>query len=332
MITRRRDEIGDVSAAFNQMAEQIGMLVSNARRSVEDMAGSSSRMANAAQRTASSANEIHSAAAQIALGAAGLAANAELSGSNVSVMGSRMDDARAFHEKMEEATSVVDDFCNEGGEIVEGLLVKTKETDLHFRSLAARVNGLSDSVASIQGILKLITQMAKQTTILSLNAAIEASRDGQAGGMKAIADEIRRVAEQSHASIGRVEALAMNIRSEVDSSVGTMRETEPFFREMSVGVSSVHDLFRNVREMMGQLKGRLNEVNLSLQQLHRSHETISASIEEVTAVSQEASASADQVAVLTNDQKEIGLELVQVSEDLKQVSAELEQHMSRFLV
>ncbi|QMV43190.1 methyl-accepting chemotaxis protein [Cohnella cholangitidis] len=332
MATNRRDEIGDVSVAYNQMSEQIGTLVSNARRSVDEVAGSSLQMANAAQRTANSAHEIHWAAAQIAQGAAGLATNAEQSGDNVGMMGIRMGDARELHEKMEGATRVVDELCNEGGAIVEGLLVKTRETDRHFRSLADRVNGLSDSAASIQGILKLITQMAKQTTILSLNAAIEASREGQAGGMKAIADEIRRVAEQSHASIGQVEQLAMNIRSEVDSSVGTMRETEPFFREMTEGVGSVHRLFRSVREMMEQLKARLDEVSVSLVQLHRSHHTIRESIEEVSAVSEEASASADQVAALTNAQKDIGLELVQVSEDLKRVSARLEQQMSSFLV
>ncbi|MFC5468570.1 methyl-accepting chemotaxis protein [Cohnella suwonensis] len=330
---RSKDEIGHVSAAFNQMTAHIGQLVADARLSAEDALASSGLVSEAARRTADSSREIYLAADQIAQGAASLAAASERSGGSVSRIGEEMSDSFVLQCEMSDAARLVHDHCEEGGLAARMLLRKTEETDLHFRRLGDKVNGLADGAEAIREMLGLITRLAKQTTILSLNASIEAARGGQSGGgFKVIADEIRRLAEQSNASIKQAETLAEGIREEVGSAVHAMRSAEPFFREMSVDVGSVHRLFHHVNGLMAQLKERLDTGKSSMERLQASQEIIAHSIGEVSAVSQQSSASTDQVAALCLSQRQIGDELVALSSDLKAVSAKLEQQMASFLV
>ena len=329
----RSDEIGELSAAFNRMAGQIGALVSGARKSAAEVDRASARVALAAKRTEVASADIYAAASQIAQGAEELAANADRSGGSVSEMGLKVAEAGELHSGIERSAKHAEERSNEGVVVADSLLARTKETDGRITVLADRVNGLSEVAASLGEVLQLIGGMAKRTGILSLNAGIEAARGGQAsGGFKVIAGEIRLLAEQSDASLKQAGAAADRIRAEVDSAVGAMRETTGYFREMFDDVTAAHRLFREVREALETLKERLQEANRSLHSLHCEHGTLHAAIEEVTAVSEEASASTEQVREQINDQHRVGKELVELSEELRQLSSQLAQRMSGFLV
>lgn len=330
---RRKDELGEVAGAYNLMMEQLGQLVIETRRTVEEVADSSDQMAMAAKQTAVSADETHLAIGQIAEGVNGLAGNAEAGSMRVEEMGARLSQAYDLQEMTSASAQEVNEACHVGVGSVNGLIQITTESEKRFLRVNERVNGLEQSAASIHELLKLMNQMAKQTKILSLNASIEATRSGLAGaGFKVIADEIRRLAEQSNASIGHVGELTEAIQSEVNSTVSAMTQALPFFQQMILEVHSVDRLFRNVQEQMNQLIGRSDEVTKSLRHLDETQVMLISSMSEVSAVSQQSSAASEQVTSLCAEQLQIGEKLVELSAAMKGVSMKLELQMSRFQV
>ncbi len=333
LVVRGKDEIGQVALAYNQMMEQIGHLVAETRLTVEEVAASSHRIAEVADQTATSTQEIHLASEQIAQGAIGLATEAETGNSRVEQMGSRLVEVQSLQLRMTSTAQEVNVVCHEGGDTVNRLIVRTTETEGHFRNVNQRVNGLKDSAQSIYELLKLMTEMAKQTKVLSLNASIEASRSGVAGaGFRVIAEEIRGLAERSNASIGHVGDLTESIQGEVSSTVSAMTMALPFFQEMIADVHAVHRLFENVQGQMNNLISRLGDVTGSLMHLDETQGMLTYSMGEVSAVSQQSSAASEQVASLCATQLFIGENLVELSEKLNQVSKKLEQQMQGFQV
>jgi len=330
---RGKDEIGQVALAFNQMVEQIGHLVEGTRLTVEEVASSSHRIANVADQTANSAQEIHLASEQIAMGAQGLANQAETGNGRVEQMADRLNEVQSLQMRMTSTALDVNSVCVEGGDTVNRLIHRTTETEGHFRNMNQRVNGLKDSAQSIYELLQLMTDMAKQTKVLSLNASIEASRSGVAGaGFRVIADEIRGLAERSNSSIVHVGELTESIQGEVTSTVSAMTLALPFFQEMIGDVHAVHDLFENVQGQMNQLISRLSDVTGSIKHLDETQQMLNYSMSEVSAVSQQSSAASEQVASLCAAQLSIGDNLVELSETLKQVSMKLEHQMQSFQV
>lgn len=328
-----KDEMGEVARAYNQMMEQLGQLVTETRQTVEEVAESSHQMALAAKQTAASAEETHLAIGQIAEGVNGLAVNADEGSVRVEEMGVQLSTAYKLQEMTSVSAQAVSETCHEGVNSVGGLILKTSETEIHFRKVSERVNGLEHSAASIHELLKLMNQMARQTKILSLNASIEASRSGLAGaGFKVIAEEIRRLAEQSNFSIAHVGDLTEGIQSEVNATVSAMTQAMPFFQELILEVHAVDRLFGNVREQMEQLMTRSGEVTSSLRHLDETQVMLMTSMSEVSAVSQQSSAASEQVTSLCADQLLIGEKLVEISAAMKGVSMKLELQMSRFQV
>lgn len=330
---QRKDEMGEVARAYNQMMEQLGQLVSETRQTVEEVAESSHLMALAAQKTVAAADETHLAMKQIAIGVNGLALNAEEGSERVEDMDAQLSTAYELQEKTTVSARVVSSTCHEGVNSVGGLIQKTAETEKHFRKVGNQVNGLEKNASSIHELLKLMTQMAKQTKILSLNASIEASRSGLAGaGFKVIAEEIRRLAEQSNFSIAHVGDLTESIQSEVNATVSAMAQAMPFFQELIMEVHAVDRLFNSVTEQMELLMTRSGKVTSSLRHIDETQVMLMKSMSEVSAVTQQSSAASDQVTLLCSEQLLIGEKLVELSAAMKGVSMKLELQMSRFQV
>ncbi|WP_123039657.1 methyl-accepting chemotaxis protein [Cohnella candidum] len=330
---RGKDEIGRVAEAYNRMMEQIAHLIRETRSTVDEVAASSGELAGVASQTADSSAEIHLASEQIATGAVELAANAERTSVRVDELGQCLAEVLVQQDKMAAAAREAFESCRIGSRDVEELLRKSDLAEIRLRQAGGRVNGLAQSAASIRELLGFMTQMAKQTTILSLNASIEATRAGAAGaGFKVIAEEIRRLADRSNASIAHAEELIEAIRSEVDGTADTMADALPFFGDMAEGVHEVHRHFTNVRGSMDHMLELTNAVTGAVRELEYTQNALSMAMQEVSAVSEESSASSEQVASLCSVQMKVGESLLEISNGMKEVSGRLENQMTSFIV
>ncbi len=331
--SKRKDEIGQLGFSFNTMMLQINKLASQTTESAVAVLKTAGSLSDASRQTAISAKEIAVATEEIAKGATSLANEAE-QGSELTVhIGGQVKEVVVANEQMVKSAAEAAAASGKGTAYMSNLIEKTGQTEEMTRSMAEKVTILKNSTASITEILDMLHNITKQTNILSLNAAIEASRAGAAGkGFMVVADEIRKLAEQSRQSIDAAGQLIGSIQSEMDDTATVLTAATPLFQEQIVSVKEANQLFVAVQGQMNQFAAHLETVTESIGELDVSQSSVSEAMTNVSAVAEEASAASEEVASLSNEQLSISSNLVGLSEQLDSVSRSLKESLSQFKI
>ncbi|OPA80425.1 hypothetical protein BVG16_06760 [Paenibacillus selenitireducens] len=328
---KTEDEIGQLSRGFNEMMDNITSLVQHTSQSASDVLHTASELSDASKKTAISAREIAVATEEIANGASNLAVEAERGNDLTITIGTNMSKVIESNMEMGTAASEVERVSEQGISHMNTLTEKTSLTEEMVRSLVQKVNALKESTNSIRKILDVLSNMTKQTNILSLNATIEASRAGAAGkGFMVVADEIRKLADQSRQSISIVGEITDKISGEIVETVDVLSTAYPIFQEQILSVREANEIFWTVQGQMGGFIQQLDQTTDSIQQLDQSQATLAEAMSNVSAVAEEASATSEEVASLSNEQLSVSSNLIDLSNKLEEVSTRLKETLSRF--
>jgi len=330
---RKKDEIGQVADSFNRMMEEITGLVRQTNLSAQEVLETAASLSEASRKTAGAAKEIAVATEEIAGGATNLAIESER-GSDLTVqIGEQVQTVIDSNLKMGQSANEVEEAGRTGSVYMGSLIQKTGQTEEMTRSMVEKVDKLKENTGSIFKILDMLGNITKQTNILSLNATIEAARAGAAGkGFMVVADEIRKLADQSRESIGIVGGIVEKISKEIDETVSVLSEAYPIFQEQIDSVREANLIFETVQDNMSGFISRLSSATDSVRQLEGAQNTLALAMSNVSAVAEEASATSEEVASLSNEQLNISDGLVQLSNRLEAVSGKLRESLSRFTV
>jgi len=330
---RRGDEIGQVADSFNRMMEEITALVRSASDSAQSVLETSAALAQAARRTADAAGTIAASTEEIASGAASLAASSERGADIADEIGAQVRTVIEANEEMKRAAAEAEEAGRTGTDRMTALIGNTNRMEAMTRAMTEKVGRLADSAGSIRNILDMLVRMNAQTNILSLNAGIEAARAGAAGrGFMVVAEEIRRLAEQSRQSIAVAGDIIAAIRHEINETVEALSEASPVFHEQFESVREAHRLFQAVRMNMHAFLGRLEAATASIRRLEEVQSAMAGTMGDVSAVAQQAAAVSGDVASLSHDQLSVSAGLVELSNRLESVSDQLKASLSRFTV
>ncbi|GIP44995.1 hypothetical protein J45TS6_34540 [Paenibacillus sp. J45TS6] len=326
-----KDEIGQLSASFNQMMEQITRLVQQTNQTAQDVLQTASELSSASQKTAASATEVAVATEQIAGGATNLASEAERGSEMTELISAQMRQVVVTNEELGSSAREVEGASQQGSAYLAGLTSKTEQSEEMIRSLVHKVDQLKQSTSSILNILDVLQNIARQTNILSLNATIEAARAGAAGrGFMVVAGEVRQLADQSKESIDMVAGITDRIMMEMNETVSALSEAYPLFQEQIIAVKDTGEIFQTVEDQMGIFVKRLEETSMSIEELNQSQITLSETMMNVSSVAEQSSATSQEVASLSSEQQSIGNQLVELSAKLEKVSGELKATLSVF--
>ncbi len=330
---KSKDEIGQLGKSFNQMMEQITLLVKQTNDSAQEVLSTSGELSSASKKTAVSAREISEATEEIANGAATLAVEAERGNELTGHISTRMHSVVEANKLMGTSADEVRSVSERGAVNMRGVMEKTSLTEKMTRAMVDKVDKLKESTASIRQILDMLNNITKQTNILALNATIEAARAGAAGkGFMVVADEIRKLADQSRQSIDVVGQITETIQQEIDETVNVLSEAYPIFQQQAESVKEADVIFTNVQEQMSDFTRQLKSVTESIEQLEDAQTTLSEAMSSVSAVSQQSSATSEEVASLSSEQLRVSEGLVDLSNKLEGLSGSLKQSLTRFEV
>ena len=328
---KTKDEIGQLSAGFNTMMEQITSLVQSTEASARSVLDTATSLSEASRSTATSAKEIAVATEEIAKGATSLAVEAERGHDLTHNMASHMKHVVDANVQMDTSAQAVAQSSELGASNMTSLLTRTESTGDMMRSLAERIKQLSESTQSIRKVLEMIHNMTKQTNILSLNATIEAARAGAAGkGFMVVADEIRNLADQSRQSIDVVGQITERIETEITETVAALSAAFPIFQKQAEAVQETDAIFGTVQQQMGGMIEHLGNVTGSINRLNEAQSILVEAMSNVSAVAEEASATSEEVASLSTEQLNISNRLVELSQELEEVSSSLKDTLSQF--
>ncbi|SDD05466.1 methyl-accepting chemotaxis protein [Paenibacillus sp. UNCCL117] len=328
---RSQDEIGRLGQSFNRMMQQIRTLVEQTNRSAQEVLRTAAELSEVSQNTALSAREIAAATGEIAHGAGSTAAAAEKGSLLTERIGLTTAEVALSNGRMGEASGRVQQVSVQGTACMNVLVEKTDENARLTHTIVDKVDRLKASASSMRQILDVLNNLTKQTNILSLNAAIEAARAGSAGkGFMVVAEEIRKLADQSRNSIQVVSGITETIRQEMEETVRFLLTANPMFEDQRNAVKEAAAIFGQVMEETTRYMEQLGASSASVEQLVESQHELSAAMGCVSSVVEETTASTEEVASLSASQLAISERIVGLSARLEDLSGQLKLSLVTF--
>ncbi|MGF9700301.1 MULTISPECIES: methyl-accepting chemotaxis protein [Paenibacillus] len=190
---------------------------------------------------------------------------------------------------------------------------------------------LEESAARITTMTGYVSEIAKQTTLLSLNASIEAARAGEAGrGFAVVAGEVNKLAEQSAQSVQHIYAAVGEITSAMDKVKGSVAQSMQLFAEQEQATGQTRDSFSAIRDSVEQISTGINQLAEDMQQSSQLSTQVQQAIENISAITEQSAASSEEITASTAEQQRSFEEASSKVKSLRDISEEMHQELQRF--
>ena len=194
-----------------------------------------------------------------------------------------------------------------------------------------QTNTTNESVARIQEATALITDIAEETNLLSLNASIEAARAGEQGrGFAVVANQIQKLAEQSNESASRIASIITELLADSENSVKTMDEVRQIMEEQSEDVRKTQEAFEDVRSGIDQTTSGMGDISAKTTSLDEARVSVVDVVQNLTAIAEENAASTQQTTASANEFAALVGNIKDETVTLKQIAEVIDKSVGQF--
>ena len=325
------NELGKLADNFNGMVANLRTLVQDVRLKAETVVSASEQMEAGAEQSAKANEQVVTAITQVTAGA-------EKQSEAVSATAAIVQQTVASIRHIDDSVLMVADVsakteaaAHAGGIAIGIAIEQMKNIEKTVAESAGGVGELGKRSQEIGEIAATIAGIAGQTNLLALNAAIEAARAGEQGrGFSVVAEEVRKLAEQSQAAAQNIAQLIGYIQTETAMAVTAMDAGN---REVSEGAGAVNNAgntFNEIVSHIDNLSGRVDDISAAIGQVSSGSQKILDAMQTIEAVSKQSVGQTQSVSAATEEQSASMQEIVSSGEALLKMAADLKKDVDKF--
>jgi methyl-accepting chemotaxis protein len=327
------DEIGHLGQSFEKMTENLRVLIQEISRATEQVAASSEELTASAEQSAQASNQVADSITEVAQGAekqlhlvSSTTKVVEQMSKGIQQVGANTTVVSASAEKTARA-------ANDGEQAIEKAVNQMAVIEQKTTDTAKVIGELEEKSKQIGQIVETISNIAGQTNLLALNAAIEAARAGEQGrGFAVVADEVRKLAEQSQEAAKQIAELIGEVQQRTNNAVAFMDEGK---KEVNTGTEVVNVAGRNFREilkMIREISNQINEISTAIEQVTNGSQQVVNAIQEIYIESKNTAGETQTVSAATEEQSAAMEEISSAGQSLAKMAENLQQAICNFKV
>ena len=329
----RRDELGDMAREVNRLQKQLANTLSKVRDSAQLLMKAGGELSDMASQTSSTADEISHAVEDISRGAVSQADEIEVASSNVMEMGNVIAKIVNGVSVLDTTSGQMENSRTSAMNIVNDLTKSNQKTQEAVSRIGEQIRTTNESANKISEAIQIISSIAEETNLLSLNASIEAARAGEQGkGFAVVANQIQKLAEQSNESSQRIADIIVELLQDSNRTVDVMSEVERIINEESEKLEQTRNEFVNVSRGIEQSRSETDGIKGQTVICDGSRKNVVDIISNLSAISQQNAASTEETTASMQELNATINLLAESAHDLTNLSDELNEGIQFFQI
>lgn len=326
-----KDELGGIVKTTQKLKEYMVNIIGNINNTAGFLTKASADLEQVAEYTFSTTKEIEKAISEIAKGAAGQAESTEDASKQIMIMGERIDSAVNAVKLLHENANVMIFSGNEAMNTLEQLNTVNIKTKAAIDLIYNQTNETNEFAQKIKEATNVITAIAEETNLLSLNASIEAARAGESGrGFAVVADQIKKLAEQSSESAKQIEEIIRILIENSDKAVVTMGDIKAVVELQNEDLEKTKDSFNIVYEGISKSTTEVNQISEITTQLDQVRKRVIQIVGNLTTISEENATITEETSASTAQLMTTMSRVDEEVKSLKELAAQLSANISMF--
>lgn len=327
------DEIGHLGQAIILMTDNLRKLVSQVTDSVQEVTAASAVLTDGADQSAQVATQVAGLVMQVAQGAQQQSIQVKATADIVDKMSANIQHVANNAVTVVGVTSQGAHTAQAGNKAVAAAVQQMANIEEKVTNIGTLVTKLGVRSNEIGQIVETIAGIANQTNLLALNAAIEAARAGEQGrGFSVVAEEVRKLAEQSQEAAKQIAGLISEIQSDTMQAVAAMESGTKEVKAGTKVVTIAGQAFEKIMVLVEQVSSEVTAISASIQEIAGGSHQIVSSIQNIEQISKNTAAEAQTISAATEEQSASMEEMAASSQRLDCMARQLAEAVKRFKV
>ena len=330
-ITKRRDEIGHISRSIVKLKQQHSEIIQSMKEQSEALNQASTYLSDKTAETSSTVAQVEKAVEEVAEGATSQAEETQSATDNVVLMGNMVSETAREVEAMYSNAKNMHALGQDAFETLHELSTINQQASESIQAIYEQTNMTNESVQKIKEATGLITAIAAETNLLSLNASIEAARAGEQGrGFAVVATQIQQLADQSNASARQIEEIISYLITDSGRAVKTMEVVKDIMEKQNENVQHTDERFQKVISGIEESLEAIERITEKTSQLDTTRSSVIDTVQSLSAIAEENAASTEETFASITEISSIIEGISAEAEQLKKIANGIDQSMEIF--